>query len=75
MGIYLNPGNDLFQEALNSEIYIDKSMLFHTQIKKSERKIKISASAAQEDSGNPWQLICWLHITAVAAIQRNNLKT
>ena len=27
MGIYLNPGNELFQQSLNSEIYIDKSML------------------------------------------------
>ncbi len=27
MGIYLNPGNDLFFEAINSDIYIDKSML------------------------------------------------
>ena len=27
MGIYLNPGNDLFAEAVNSEIYIDKTML------------------------------------------------
>ena len=27
MGIYLNPGNDLFRQAINSEIYIDKSML------------------------------------------------
>lgn len=27
MGIYLNPGNELFQESLNSEIYVDKSML------------------------------------------------
>ena len=27
MGIYLNPGNELFGETLNSEIYIDKSML------------------------------------------------
>lgn len=27
MGIYLNPGNDLFAQSLNSEIYIDKSML------------------------------------------------
>ena len=31
MGIYLNPGNDLFQRSLNSEIYVDKSMLIkHT---------------------------------------------
>ena len=27
MGIYLNPGNMHFQKALNSEIYIDKTML------------------------------------------------
>ena len=27
MGIYLNPGNVKFQQALNSEIYIDKSMM------------------------------------------------
>ena len=27
MGIYLNPGNELFREAVNSEIYLDKTML------------------------------------------------
>ena len=27
MGIYLNPDNISFQEALNSEIYVDKSEL------------------------------------------------
>lgn len=27
MGIYLNPGNEKFQRALNSEIYVDKSEL------------------------------------------------
>ena len=27
MGIYLDPGNDLFAEAANSEIYVDKTML------------------------------------------------
>lgn len=27
MGIYLNPGNDLFRQAIKSEIYVDKSML------------------------------------------------
>lgn len=27
MGIYLNPGNTLFKEALNSMIYVDKSPL------------------------------------------------
>lgn len=27
MGIYLNPGNTEFQRAVNSEIYVDKSLL------------------------------------------------
>ncbi|MBO5320185.1 MAG: AAA family ATPase [Ruminococcus sp.] len=29
MGIYLNPGNDLFKMAVNSEIYVDKTMLIN----------------------------------------------
>ena len=36
MGIYLNSGNELFQEALNSEIYIDTSILISYTNKKSE---------------------------------------
>lgn len=27
MGMYLNPGNTLFKRALNSEIYVDKTLL------------------------------------------------
>ena len=27
MGVYLNPGNDMFQMAINSEIYVDKTAL------------------------------------------------
>ena len=27
MGIYLNQNNTMFQEVINSEIYIDKTML------------------------------------------------
>ena len=27
MGIYLNPGNDLFKKTVNSKIYVDKTML------------------------------------------------
>ena len=27
MGIYLNSGNEFFKEAVNSEIYVDKTML------------------------------------------------
>lgn len=27
MGIYLNPGNERFQESINSKIYVDKTGL------------------------------------------------
>ena len=27
MGIYVNPGNEAFKEAVNSVIYVDKSQL------------------------------------------------
>ena len=27
MGNYLNPGDELFRKAINSEIYVDKSLL------------------------------------------------
>ena len=40
MGIYLNPGNDAFQEAVNSEIYIDKSMLIAFTNKKTRTSQK-----------------------------------
>lgn len=40
MGIYLNPGNESFQSALNSEIYIDKTeMLSYTnQVLETEQR-------------------------------------
>ena len=34
MGIYLNPGNERFSQALNSDIYVDKSMLISVTNKK-----------------------------------------
>ena len=45
MGIYLNPGNELFEMAVNSEIYVDKSMLItitNTLLRTNERHICIS---------------------------------
>lgn len=45
MGIYLNPGKTKFEKAVNSEIYVDKSMLIkHTnaRINTSEQNICIS---------------------------------
>ena len=45
MGIYLNPGNDLFRHAVNSQIYIDKSMLIdvtNSMLNTSDKHICIS---------------------------------
>ena len=45
MGIYLNPGNDLFYEAVNSELYVDKSMLIditNRSLRTSDKHICIS---------------------------------
>ena len=53
MGIYLNPGNDLFYSTVTySEIYVDKTMLI------SLEKTRRSASAVPEDSESRWQRIC-----------------
>lgn len=40
MGTYLNPGSDRFQEAINTEIYIDKTEMisYLNEILKTERK-------------------------------------
>ena len=40
MGIFLNPGNDRFRQALNSQIYVDKSELISVTNKRicSEQK-------------------------------------
>ncbi|WP_044976633.1 AAA family ATPase [Ruminococcus sp. HUN007] len=45
MGIYLNPGNGLFEMSVNSDIYVDKSMLIdltNSVIRTDERHICIS---------------------------------
>ena len=40
MGIYVNPGNRAFEEAVNSSIYIDKSGLvgYTNSVLKTQRK-------------------------------------
>lgn len=43
MGIYLNPGNELFAEALRSEIYVDKTGLIACANKVLEQCRNISA--------------------------------
>ena len=58
MGIYLNPGNDLFYSTVTySEIYVDKTMLISFTNKCLE-KTRRSASAVPEDSESRWQRIC-----------------
>ena len=45
MGIYLNPGNELFTEAANSEIYVDKTMMIEVTnrlLETSQKEICVS---------------------------------
>ena len=44
MGIYLNPNNDRFRQALNSEIYVDKSGLISVTNKPSPAFWQINES-------------------------------
>lgn len=62
MGIYLNPGNAAFSEAVHSQIYVDKTELISYTNNVLATNQKISASAAQGDLENPLQPICWLLI-------------
>ena len=49
MGIYFNPGNDLFTEAPNSEIYVDKTMMIEViyDIPLDEWKFRITSDDAE----------------------------
>lgn len=45
MGIYLNPKNDLFRQAVKSQIYVDKTMMINitnTVLDTSDKHICIS---------------------------------
>lgn len=55
MGIYLNPDNTDFQEAINSNIYVDKTALIaHTnRIIRTEQKISVSAVRAALENLSP----------------------
>lgn len=58
MGIYLNPGNDLFKMSVNSQIYVDKTMLVaetNRMMFGTSRHICISRPPGSE---NPWRQIC-----------------
>ena len=41
MGLYLNPGNDLFARAVNYEIYVDKSRHYYEALSGYSGKVSI----------------------------------
>lgn len=65
MGIYVNPGNLAFKEAVNSLIYVDKSELINytNNVLKTQRKIYVPAGRVVLES--LWQRICLLPITVI----------
>ena len=45
MGTYLNPGKDAYEEAINSEIFVDKSEMIHylnTVVKTKQKYVSVS---------------------------------
>ena len=83
MGIYVNPGNTAFREAVNSMVYVDKSKLIsYTDLVLNTKQKNICVSrprrfgksmAADMLSAYRSQPICWRPITAGAAIPRQYL--
>ena len=71
MGIYLNPDSSKFEEAVNSDIYIDKTGLLaytNSVLHTMQKYICVSRPRRLE---NQLLRTCSPHITAVAAIQKN----
>ena len=65
MGIYLNPGDELFWQAAHSEIYVDKTGLLNytnTVLRTSLKYLCVSRPGA---SANPWRPT-WLLPTTTA---------
>lgn len=57
MGSYLNPGNELFYTAVNSEIYVDKSNLIrytNQVINTLQKYVCVSRPAALENPSQPY---------------------
>ena len=45
MGIYLNPGKNAFEEAVNSEIFVDKTRMIHylnSIVKTKQKYVSVS---------------------------------
>ena len=64
MGSYLNPGNALFKMAVNSQIFVDKSMLIDV----TNRYLNTMQRFIREDLESRWQQICWPLIMTEALI-------
>ena len=59
MGIYLNPDNTDFQEALNSEIYVDKTELIkHTNSKIRTTNVYMCQSPQKIRKIYGWRYAC-----------------
>ena len=58
MGVYLNPGNAAFSEAVHSQIYVDKTELISYTNSVLATNQKIFASAVQGGLENQLPPIC-----------------
>lgn len=73
MGIYVNPGNTAFREAVNSKIYVDKSELISYTNSVLNTKQKTCVSAVRAVLGNLWLRICLQPTTVKAVIPQSYL--
>lgn len=74
MGIYVNPGNELFKRAMNSAIHVDKTGLIdytNSVLGTEQGYMCISLLAGLE---NLWRRICWRHITGGNATPEKSFK-
>ena len=68
MGVFVNPGNEAFAVALNSEIYVDKTELLTYTNKVMKTCRDISATVARDGLENRSRPICSRRITAKAVV-------
>lgn len=71
MGGYLNPGNEKFGEALNSQIYVDKTGLIEYTNGSCTAIRNMCVSAGLDALASRWRPICWRPITAGGVIRGN----
>ena len=71
MGIYLNPGTIEFQESINSEIYVDKTMLIERTNAALRTNKSICVSAGREDLESRWRRTCLRRTTERIMIRRH----